>query len=83
MLEALLESALGHPERESVLTRWLLPLTGTLREGVLLLLAPDEHHAAFVQDQYRERLEELAASTLGRVVRVDVTAPPRAAGGEA
>ena len=83
VLEGLLETALGHPERESVLTRWLLPLTGTLRGGVLALLAPDEHHAAFVQDQYRERLEELAASTLGRVVRVDVTAPPRAAGGEA
>ncbi|BDG06984.1 hypothetical protein [Anaeromyxobacter paludicola] len=81
VLEALLRLALEHPERIGAFERWLLPLQGSLVSDVLVVLAPDAHHASFVADNYRAGIAAVASEALGRAVRVDVTAPPLAAAG--
>jgi hypothetical protein len=45
--------------RPDIVARWLAPLNGSVQEDKLLLVAPDQFHRNFVEDNYRNLLEEL------------------------
>lgn len=77
--------ALRAQVRPDLVASWFAPLRGRLEDGELVLEAPDAFHAAFVRDQYRAFVEDVACEVLGGHLAVRVEAAvgekQRAAGG--